>query len=77
MNIISCYNTGKISGKYNVAGIVGFKSSAVSKENIGKISYSYNTGDIQGEYSLGGIVGTNNDYGEIYNCYKIYVIIEN
>lgn len=51
----NCINTGKITGKKDVGGIVGYHAYA-------SITLCYNTGDVSGETNVGGIVG--HDYRE-------------
>ena len=50
-SITNSYATGKVSGNYNVGGLVG--------DNHGHISKSYTTGSVQGSQSVGGLVGSN------------------
>ena len=59
--LISCYNTGSITGASSVGGIAGSSMSA------GLIN-SYNIGDVTGSGSeIGGVVGSN--AGTLDNCY--------
>ena len=50
-SITNSHAAGKVSGNYNVGGLVG--------DNHGHISKSYTTGSVAGNQSVGGLVGSN------------------
>ena len=60
--ITNCYNTGEVSGTYNIGGVVG-------RNPAGTITSCYNTGIIEGNEFIGGVAGYN-DGGTITNCYN-------
>ena len=61
-NIINCYCTGKISGRWHVGGLVG--------TNSGGITACYSTCTVNGDKYVGGLVGENDLFGSITNCYS-------
>ena len=62
--IENCYNTGKVSGKVRVGGIIG--------NNQGQIISCYNIKSIEGTSFVGGIAGQNNGYNaSISNSYSL------
>ena len=59
------YNIGRVTGGYNVGGLVGYaKNAAIGEENGAQI---YNKMDISGGYNVGGIVGSM-DGGKVVNA---------
>lgn len=59
------YNIGRVTGGYNVGGLVGYaKNAAIGEENGAQI---YNKMDIRGGYNVGGIVGSM-DGGKVVNA---------
>lgn len=60
-DIINCYNTGKIQGRYIAGGILG--------SGNGNIINCYNTKEIRGEGSVGGIVARGNNLS-IHSSYN-------
>ena len=59
--ITNCYNTGSVTGGFNVGGIVG----------SGSPTNCYNTGSVAGSSSfVGGIVGSASSHSTITNCYN-------
>ena len=72
-NISYCYSTGRVAGKYNLGGLVGYNS------RFGNISYCYSTNIISGYVSsgLGGLVGCNDDDGSISNCFSTGYVTSN
>ena len=62
--VTNCYNTGSVSGSYNVGGIAGLNSGE------GKTVNCYNTGNVTGDDSVGGIVGQNMNNGKVTDCYN-------
>ncbi len=71
--IDNCYNTGSITGKGRLAGIVSWQDEGSVTRNC------FNAGTISGGSSIGGIVGYVNNSGyylhntksEVYNCYYV------
>lgn len=59
-----CTNTGDISGKEYVGGIVGTSNSATQRNCA-------NLGDVSGSVRVGGIVGNNTYSSVVENCYNI------
>lgn len=69
--ITYCYNSGKISSKYNVAGgIVGRSPKRTASIKISpSIEYCYNIGEIKANSIAGGIAGENSDtIDPVSNC---------
>jgi hypothetical protein len=61
--IISCYNTGTITGDvYGVGGVVGYLTTADAIA-------CYNTGDVEGLTGVGGVAGINN-WAIVIACYN-------
>ncbi|MCQ2063018.1 MAG: hypothetical protein MJY99_06730, partial [Fibrobacter sp.] len=58
--VSNVYNTGSVSGDYDVGGVVG--------NNYGTVSNVYNTGSVSGDYEVGGVVG--NNFGTVRNVYN-------
>lgn len=62
------YNQGKVNGRLETGGLVGFNGGFDGVD--GFLYNSYNTGHITCSISQGGgVVGVNNSYGDIYNVY--------
>ncbi|MCR5635575.1 MAG: bacterial Ig-like domain-containing protein [Clostridiales bacterium] len=77
LDISDCYNTGNITAKMDVGGIVGMTYIEQGKCNISRV---YNVGDVSGDSLVGEIVGCkdnkfSNISAEIKNCY--YLIKDN
>ncbi len=62
--IKNCYNTGAVSGNFDIGGVCGFNSDG------GTIQNCYNTGAVKGEFTIGGVCGYNNTGCTINNCYN-------
>lgn len=60
--ILSCYNTGPVTG--------GLFTSGITPINVGIISECYNTGNINGGGYAAGIASSNTYSGSISNCYN-------
>ena len=60
--IINCYNTGTVSGAFQVGGVCGSSSTGI-------VENCYNTGAVSGEEEVGGVCG-NNYAGNVENCYN-------
>ena len=59
----NCYNTGSVTGKDYVGGVVGCSDSTFTN--------CYNTGIVNGNDNVGGVVGYNaDDGGTVTNCYN-------
>ncbi len=63
---IDCYNTGNVSGRYNVGGIVGCNSTGY--KDLVVMNRCYNTGNITGTHGVGGIMGSGSVC--VANCYN-------
>ena len=66
--IKNCYNTGAVSGNFDIGGVCGFNSDG------GTIQNCYNIGAVSGNGEtssvIGGVCGCNSDGGTIQNCYN-------
>ena len=62
--IKNCYNTGAVSGNFDIGGVCGCNSDG------GTIQNCYNTGAVKGEFTIGGVCGYNNTGCTINNCYN-------
>ena len=58
----NCYNTGTVSGRSVIAGVVG-------RNFYGTVSACYNSGNISGDDYVAGIAGENY-YTDLSNCYN-------
>ena len=58
--VTNCYNTGSVTGKDHVGGVVGF--------NEGPVINCYNTGSVTGRLDVGGVAGSNSS--SITDCYN-------
>lgn len=74
LQIDSCYNSGKLSGKTNVGGILGSHKKIWGNGTPGKttITNSFNVGAISGVTYVGGIIGY--DVGGNYNISTAYYL---
>lgn len=77
LDISDCYNTGNITAKMDVGGIIGMTYIEQGKCNISRV---YNVGDVSGDSLVGEIVGCKDNKfsdisAEIKNCY--YLIKDN
>jgi len=59
-NLIRCYGTGAVSGRYLIGGLVG--------DNSGPVSDCYSTAAVSGTSGIGGLVGSNG--GDVTRCYS-------
>lgn len=79
VNVIRCYNTGNVSGKQYVGGIVGdieYDDYAEEYANIGAILENcYNSGKIEATDSVGGIAGEYCNSIILRNCYNAGEIV--
>lgn len=68
--VYNCYNTGKITSKYDtVGGIVG---ASLGTASANEIAYCYNIGEIEAPSYVGGIIGWNkNGAKTVNNCYYL------
>ena len=70
-NVENCYNTGTVSGKTLVGGVVGDNHVW----GTGTVQSCYNAGDVSGVGSVGGVVGNNSRTVE--NCYNTGMVSGN
>ncbi len=67
VTITGCYNTGKLTGGWGIAGII-----AQLGGNDVEIAYSWNAGDIESSsYRVGGLIGWNTVVGNVHDCYNL------
>ena len=74
LQIDSCYNSGTITGKNSVGGMLGSHKKLWGTGTPGKttITNSFNVGAISGETNVGGIIGY--DIGSNYNISTAYYL---
>lgn len=65
----NCFNTGALSGKGTVGGLIAMLQSPIAGPNRSLVANSYNTGTItSAANAAGGIVAMINAYSEVKNC---------
>ena len=70
MTVVSSYNTGSVTGKNNVGGIIAYNSNEQRNTSSTTLTNVYNTGDIKGESNVAGIVANNDRHLSIDSCYN-------
>lgn len=71
--LTNCYNTGSVTGKTFVGGIVGMHGRHGNEDYLltAIISNTYNLGTVVGELYVGAITGLSGDYGQLTDSFYL------